>query len=104
MNIKSGLIVATCICLFQVNVWAQPKAKNVIFMIGDGMGINQVYAAMTAQGGHLNLEKCTASGFSKTYSANKYITDSAAGGTVRTGRRSPAYFSLRRNLNLPLAW
>ena len=89
MNIKSGLIIVSCICLFQVNVWAQPKAKNVIFMIGDGMGINQVYAAMTAQGGHLNLEKCTASGFSKTYSANKYITDSAAGGTaLATGSKT----------------
>ena len=80
MKIKSLFTVV--ISLFALTLFAQPKAKNVIFMIGDGMGINQVYAAMTANGGHLNLEKCTASGYSKTYSSNKYITDSAAGGTA----------------------
>ncbi|HPW90062.1 MAG TPA: alkaline phosphatase [Paludibacteraceae bacterium] len=88
MKFKSIVLVFNLI-LFQVAVLAQPKAKNVIFMIGDGMGINQVYAAMTANGGHLNLEKCTASGYSKTYSANKYITDSAAGGTaLATGTKT----------------
>lgn len=56
--------------------------RNVIFMIGDGMGANQVYAAMTVAGGHLAMERCTASAYVKTYSANRYITDSAAGGTA----------------------
>jgi alkaline phosphatase len=56
--------------------------KNIIFMIGDGMGLAQVHAAMTANNGKLNLERCTYSGFSKTYSASDYITDSAAGGTA----------------------
>lgn len=58
------------------------QVKNVILMIGDGMGISQVYAGMTANKGTLNLEKCQFVGFSKTYSANNYITDSAAGGTA----------------------
>lgn len=56
--------------------------RNVIYIIGDGMGINQIYAGMTAAGGHLNIERCTHSGFVKTYSASNYITDSAAGGTA----------------------
>lgn len=87
MKLKS-LITGLCF-VFALSVFAQPKAKNVIFMIGDGMGINQVYAAMTANGGHLNLEKCTASGYSKTYSSNKYITDSAASGTaLATGSKT----------------
>ena len=59
-----------------------PKVKNVIFMIGDGMGLNQIYAGMTANGGTLNIERCTHTGLAKTYSANSYITDSAAGGTA----------------------
>ena len=59
-----------------------PKVKNVIFMIGDGMGLNQIYAGMTANGGTLNIERCTHIGLAKTYSANSYITDSAAGGTA----------------------
>lgn len=65
------------------------KVKNVIFMIGDGMGLNQLYAGMTANGGVLNIERCTHIGLAKTYSANSYITDSAAGGTaLATGNKT----------------
>ncbi len=65
------------------NQFSKKKApKNVILMIGDGMGIAQVYTGMTANGGHLFLENFKCVGFAKTYSANKYITDSAAGGTA----------------------
>jgi len=58
------------------------NTKNIIFLIGDGMGLNQMYAGMTRNGGHLNLEQCQYLGLSKTYSASDYITDSAAGGTA----------------------
>ncbi len=58
------------------------KPKNVIMMIGDGMGVAQVYAGMTANRGHLFLENFKQIGFSRTHSSNKYITDSAAGGTA----------------------
>jgi alkaline phosphatase len=58
------------------------KPKNVIMMIGDGMGVAQVYAGMTANQGHLFLENFKQIGFSRTHSSNKYITDSAAGGTA----------------------
>jgi len=51
-------------------------------MIGDGMGISQVFAGMTANGNHLFLENFKHIGFSKTQSADNYITDSAAGGTA----------------------
>ncbi len=56
--------------------------KNVILMIGDGMGIAQVYAGMTANGGNLFLQNFKCVGFSKTYSSDQYVTDSAAGGTA----------------------
>jgi alkaline phosphatase len=58
------------------------RPKNLILMIGDGMGLAQVYAGLTANGGHLFLENFKHIGFSKTYSADNYITDSAAGGTA----------------------
>ncbi|MBN2350311.1 MAG: alkaline phosphatase [Bacteroidales bacterium] len=58
------------------------KPKNIILLIGDGMGVTQVYAGLTANRGSLNLEKCNHVGFSKTYSASDYITDSGAGGTA----------------------
>lgn len=56
--------------------------KNVILMIGDGMGIAQIQAAMVANGNHLNIERTTVSGFIKTNLANGSITDSAAGATA----------------------
>lgn len=65
------------------------KPKNVILMIGDGMGVAEVFAGITANGGHLFLDNFKHVGFSKTQSADKYITDSAAGGTaLATGQRT----------------
>lgn len=58
------------------------KPKNIIFLIGDGMGVSQVFAGLTANKGHLFLENCKYIGFSKTQSSDDYITDSAAGGTA----------------------
>ncbi|WP_303923408.1 alkaline phosphatase [Draconibacterium sediminis] len=58
------------------------KPKNIIFLIGDGMGVSQVFAGITANQGHLFLDNFRHIGFSKTQSANNYITDSAAGGTA----------------------
>ena len=71
---------------YEVQNYVQPtgkkQPKNIILMIGDGMGLAHVYAAMTANGGHLYLENFKNIGFSKTYSSDNYITDSAAGGTA----------------------
>ncbi|MCB2218857.1 MAG: alkaline phosphatase [Bacteroidetes bacterium] len=65
------------------------QAKNIILLIGDGMGVSQIYAAMIANHGHLSLEGFTHVGFSKTYSANDFITDSGAGGTaIATGYKT----------------
>jgi len=56
--------------------------KNIIMMIGDGMGVTEVFAGLTANGGHLFLDNFKHVGFSKTQSSDNYITDSAAGGTA----------------------
>lgn len=58
------------------------KPKNIILMIGDGMGIAQIHAGMSANKGNLYLENFKHVGFSKTHCSNKYVTDSAAGGTA----------------------
>lgn len=71
---------------YEVQNFTQPRSKkqpkNIILMIGDGMGLAHVYSGMTANGGHLFLENFKNIGFSKTYSSDNYITDSAAGGTA----------------------
>lgn len=62
--------------------------KNVIFMIGDGMGMEHLFAGLTANKGKLNIENCPVIGISKTTAANKLVTDSAASGTaMATGEK-----------------
>lgn len=58
------------------------KAKNIILMIGDGMGVAQVYAGITANKDESNFKRFKCIGFSETYSASNYITESAAGATA----------------------
>ena len=58
------------------------RIKNVIVLIGDGMGVEQVSMAWVLNGGRLNMDNFQYVGGSRTYSANKLITDSSAGGTA----------------------
>lgn len=58
------------------------RPRNVILMIGDGMGLTQITAGMYANGNRLHLERCSVTGLHKSYAANDLITDSAAGATA----------------------
>ncbi len=58
------------------------KVKNIIFMIGDGMGFEQVSCGWVVNGGKLNMEQMPYFGTSRTYAADALITDSCAGGTA----------------------
>jgi alkaline phosphatase len=58
------------------------RPKNIILMIGDGMGTSQVYAGLVAKKDNFNISRCKYIGFHKTYSADNFITDSAAGATA----------------------
>ncbi len=65
------------------------KIRNVILMIGDGMSLMHVYSAWTANRGKLFLDNSKAVGLSKTYCADRLITDSGAGGTaIATGQKT----------------
>ena len=65
------------------------KVKNIIFMIGDGMGLEQISAAWVCNGGKLNMDNFSKVGIQRTYSANKLVTDSAAAGTaLATGHKT----------------
>ena len=59
-----------------------PKAMNVIYMIGDGMALPQVYAAMMASDDKMTFSQFPYIGVVDTHSASNDITDSAAGGTA----------------------
>jgi alkaline phosphatase len=56
--------------------------QNVILMIGDGMGVSQIYAGMVANKNTLHLERAHFIGFHKNQAADAFITDSAAGATA----------------------
>ncbi len=58
------------------------KAVNVIYMIGDGMALPQVYAAMLASRDSMTFSQFPYIGVVDTHSASNDITDSAAGGTA----------------------
>lgn len=78
---KRIIILVTVLLAVMISS-AAPKPKNVIFLIGDGMGIAQIYAGMVANGNSFNIEQFRHVGFSKTYSYDNFTTDSAAGGTT----------------------
>lgn len=64
---------------------AQKKSKspkNIILMVGDGMGVSQIYAGMVGNYGSLNLEQFQVIGFHKNQASNAFVTDSAAGATA----------------------
>ncbi|MCU7492037.1 MAG: alkaline phosphatase [Bacteroidota bacterium] len=62
--------------------------KNIIILIGDGMGLNDVTAEVLLNKGNA-FRRFRSTGFSVTCSADKLITDSAAGATaLSTGYRT----------------
>lgn len=58
------------------------RVKNVIFMIGDGMGSEHLWAGRLVNKAPLCIEQLPVTGFSRTRSSSHTITDSAAGGTA----------------------
>ena len=65
------------------------KAKNVIFLIGDGMGLTQVSAAAIKNDNELFLMKFPIIGIHNCQPSEGLITDSAAGATAfSTGKKT----------------
>ena len=60
----------------------QEYPTNIILLIGDGMGLTQISAAIYSNNNRLALAKFPVIGFHKSHAANELITDSAAGGTA----------------------
>ena len=78
---------------YEVKIYPQKfktkKPKNIILMIGDGMGVAQIFAGITANGGSLFLNNFKHIGFTKTQATDNFTTDSAAGGTaISTGQKT----------------
>ena len=67
------------------------EVRNIIFLIGDGMGLEQVSCAWVLNHGKLNLDNMPVVGLSRTYCLTDLITDSAAGGTALAVGEKTAY-------------
>lgn len=93
------IFVFSCGVLFSQST---QRPKNIIILIGDGMGANYVSASV------LNMpnspfRKFTSVGFSITCAADKLVTDSAPGATaISTGHRTNSYYVGVDTLGNPL--
>ena len=85
----------------QTDNLSQPK--NIILMIGDGMGLSQITAAIYSSQKTLSLEEIQHIGLIKTNSASSIITDSAAGATAFSTGEKTYNGSINMNIDtLPL--
>ena len=85
--------------MVHVNPVKGKKVKNVILMIGDGMGLTQISMAWVANHGKLNLDNFKQTGLSRTYAANKLITDSGAAGTAMANGQKNNYHAVGVDVN-----
>jgi alkaline phosphatase len=59
----------------------EKRPKNIILLIGDGMGLTQISAGLYSNHNHLNLERFPFTGLIKTNAHKRLITDSGAAAT-----------------------
>ena len=77
---------------FKANCVSKRKAKNIILMVPDGMGLSDVTAARVLKNGPngdpLSFETLPVIGYQRTHSASSLVTDSAAAsGAWATGEK-----------------
>jgi len=69
----------------RLSLVADQPIKNVIFMIGDGTGIAQLYSGQLQEvgsNGYLHAQRLPITGIIKTHAEDNLITDSASGATA----------------------
>ena len=98
------------ILLFTVLNWSctpgpkpEPKAKNIILLIGDGMGLTQVSTSFYFKSEEPHFARFKKIGFINTSSSSHKITDSAAGATafsagVKTFNRAIGVDSTKKSI------
>lgn len=92
------LALSLASCLMPLGTASESSAKNVILLIGDGMGFPQLGAARVEKAGwnlsdyartELNMDNMEQTGYVTTFSANSFVTDSAPAATaMATGNKT----------------
>lgn len=91
-NYTSILAILLSISFYQPLLSQENKPKNIILLIGDGMGISAVSTSILNDSSSA-FKKFRFVGLSITCSADKLITDSAAGATaLSTGERTNNHY------------
>lgn len=77
-------ILLFCVAVVAASCSAErvPEVKNVIYLIGDGMGFGAVSSLLLEDEQQTGFEMQPVVGLSETCSANNHVTDSPAGGTA----------------------
>lgn len=94
MRIKSIYLSLSVVVLLIAQAVAVPK--NIILFIGDGMGSAQLTAAKYVRG-ELHMERCPVGGLATTHCTDKFVTDSAAGGTALATGYKTTYGTISQN-------
>ena len=77
-----AILLAICTGLSPSLFSQQQKPKNIILLIGDGMGLSEISAGLYYKEGPSNFLRFNTVGLSMTASSKELITDSAAGATA----------------------
>ncbi len=76
-------------CLLWTSCSDRPQVRNVIYLIGDGMGTGAVSSVVLTDDALTGFEMNPVIGLSETSSADNHVSDSPAGGTaLACGRRT----------------
>ena len=80
---KRNIFLLTLICIALASCTERrPEVRNVIYLIGDGMGFGAVSSLLLTDDSTTAFEMAPVIGLSESCSANNYVTDSPAGGTA----------------------
>lgn len=81
---RLSLLLVPALLLASLAQGAEPApwARNAVLVIGDGMGLTHLTAGLVSAGGTLAVERFGVVGLSRTSSADKLVTDSAAAATA----------------------
>ena len=90
INMKRIFVFITLLGLFACSKKVNPTfsekgndtPKNIILLIGDGMGLGQITAGMIVNDNYTTLEEFDVVGLHKNYAYDNLVTDSAAGATA----------------------
>ena len=83
ISVVVAAVIAVVSCLAkrdESSISKQPK--NIILLIGDGMGVSQLTAAIAAAGTPLHIESMPVAGLAKTSAYDRFVTNSPAAATA----------------------